>query len=266
MSEKTPDPADDRSTGSRIAVIDKAVRVMDAILTSADGLTPTEVAAATETNRSTAFRLLVSLEQAGLLTRDATEGRYKLGIKLMQYGEAVRSGMSIVDALDPTMRELRDETRQSVLLAVREGWGARCIHRLSGPEVDVLSWATGEWLPLHVGAAPQALLAALPDLELNRYLASGGEWKTRQGSRNPEEIRQGVDEIRLRGWSLNREGITQGVASLGAVVKDASGSAICAISVAGLEHHYIGEQLERTAAKVVEAARQAAERLPAPGR
>jgi DNA-binding IclR family transcriptional regulator len=258
LTEETSSP--DRSPGSRIAVIEKAVRAMDAVLAH-DGLTPTEVAAAIETNRSTAFRLLTSLEHVGLLSRDATGGRYRLGVKLLQYSEAVRAGLSIIDVADPTMRQLRDETRQSVLLSIREGWGARCIHRLSGPEVDVLSWATGEWLPMHIGAAPQALLSSLSESELERYLAYGGDWQTRHGQRSAQEIRDGVGEIRARGWALNREGLTRGVASLGAVIQDSSGVAVCAISVAGLEHHYIGDELERTAQRVIAAGAEIRHRL-----
>lgn len=251
----------DRTSGSRIAVIEKAVRVMDAVLRSPEGMTPTEVAAAVQTNRSTAFRLLTSLEHAGLMTRDADGGRYRLGPRLLQYGEVVRAGMTIIDVADPTMRWLRDETRQSVLLSVREGWGARCIHRLAGPEVDVLSWATGELLPMHVGAAPQALLSSLSDAELERYLAHGGDWHTLHGVRTASDIRDGVQQIRRQGWALNREGLTLGVASLGAVIKDRSGISVCALSVAGLEHHYLGDELKRTADRVLKAAEEIRARL-----
>jgi len=243
-----------RSSGSRIAVIDKAVRVLDALLLVPDGMTPTDAAAAIQTNRSTAFRLLTSLEQSGLLERDAMSGRYRLGLKFLQYGESVRTGTGFVDLAEPIMRDLSAATGQSVVLAVREGYGARCIHRLPGPEVDVLSWKTGEWLPLHIGAAPQALLGALPDAEIERYLADSGERRTRHGAVSDEDLRNEVLATRRRGWALNREGLTAGVSSLGTAVMNSSGTTVCAISVAGLEYHYRGDELERTAAAVMVAA------------
>lgn len=250
-----------RSAGSRIAVIEKAVKTLDALLPVTEGLTPTEVAEAIGTNRSTAFRLLTSLELTGLLSRDASTGRYHLGMKLLQYGAAVRSGMSIIKIAEPTLMNLRDEIRQSVLLAIREEWGARCLFRIPGPEVDVLSWTTGEWLPMHVGAAPQALMAALSDGEVERYLAHNKDWHTLHGDRTADDVREGIALIRQRGWALNRATITRGVASLGAVVRDRSGAAVCAISVAGLEHHYDEPQLERTAAAVLAAANEISQRL-----
>jgi DNA-binding IclR family transcriptional regulator len=250
-----------RSTGSRIAVIEKAVRTLDALLPVTDGLTPTEVAEVIGTNRSTAFRLLTSLEQGGLLDRDRSTGRYHLGIKLLQYGSAVRGGMPIIRVSESTLANLRDETRQSVLLAIRDGWGARCLSRLPGPEVDVVSWSTGEWLPMHLGAAPQALMSAMSDAEIDRYLEHNADWHTLQGDRTAEDIRAGIELIRQRGWSLNKEGITQGVASLGAVVYNRSGAPVCAISVAGLEHHYAEPRLEETAAAVLAAAKAIQDKL-----
>lgn len=254
MSSPSVLEQEERSSGSRIAVIDKAVRVLDALLRTPTGLTPTEVSAAIGSNRSTAFRLLTSLEQAGLLRRDALSGRYCLGMKLLQYGEGVRAGTGLIDVAEPTLRQLSALTRQSATLGIREGFGARCIFRIPGPEVEVFAWKVGEWLPLHAGAAPQALLSALPEAELDRFLAQPGERRTRHGNVTEKDIRDEVAKTRKRGWALNREGLTAGVSSLGAVVVNTTGTPVCAISVAGLDHHYRGDGLKQTAAAVTDAA------------
>jgi DNA-binding IclR family transcriptional regulator len=242
------------SSGSRIAVIDKAARVLDALLEVPAGLTPAEVAVAIGSNRSTAFRLLTSLEQAGLLDRDSLTARYRLGVKFLQYGEGVRAGMGLVDVADPTLRRLSDLTRLSVTLAIREGFGARCIHRIPGPDVESFAWKVGEWLPMHLGAAPKALLSGLPDAELESFLGQDGERRTRDGLLTGQDIREEVARTRRRGWSLNREGLTAGVTSLGSVIPTVAGTPVCAISVAGLNHHFRGDRLKQIAAAVTAAA------------
>ncbi|WP_170285609.1 IclR family transcriptional regulator [Microbacterium rhizomatis] len=252
----------ERSNGSRIAVIDKAVHVLDALMLAPNGLTPTDAAAAIDSNRSTAFRLLTSLEQAGLLYRDALTGRYRLGVKFLQYGEAVRAGMALVDLADPIMRHLSAVTRQTVSLAVREGFGARYVHRIPGPEIEVFGWKIGDWLPMHAGAAAEALLSALPDSEVERYLAQGGERRTRLGVVSDDEIRSHIAVARQRGWSLNRAALTEGVLSLGVPVRDSSGGLVCAISVAGLGHHYQDDTIDDTAGAVMAAAREITAVLP----
>jgi DNA-binding IclR family transcriptional regulator len=253
----------ERSNGSRIAVIDKAVRVLDALKVAPNGLTPTEIAAAIDSNRSTAFRLLTSLEQAGLLYRDALTGRYRLGVKFLQYGEAVRAGTALVDLADPVLRSLSAQTRQTASLAVREGFGARYLHRIAGPEIEVFGWKIGDWIPMYGGAAAEALLAALSDSEIERFLAQGGERRTRHGAVTDEDILASVRMTRKRGWSLNRAALTDGVQSLGVAVKDDAGALVCAISVAGLESHYRDDEIVRTANAVVDAGRQLAAVLPA---
>lgn len=244
----------ERSSGSRIAVIDKAVRALDALMGNPAGLTPTDVARAIGSNRSTAFRLLTSLEQAGLLYRDSLTGRYRLGVKFLQYGESVRAGTALIDLAEPTLRRLSAITRQSVSLAIREGYGARCIHRIPGPEVEVFAWKIGDWMPMHAGAAPQALLSGLSDVEVARFLAQDNEKSTRHGILSDADIREQIAATRRRGWSLNLAGLTAGVNSLGTAVSDAAGVPVCAISVAGLQHHYEEDTIDKTAAAVVAAA------------
>jgi DNA-binding IclR family transcriptional regulator len=245
---------EEQSAGSRIAVISKAGLVLDEMLRFADGATPSEIAHSIGTNRSTTFRLLTSLEYAGLLDRDPASGRYRLGVKLLRYADSVRENLGLVRVAEPAMQRLRDETRQSVYLSVREGWGAVCLHRLAGPEVDVLAWKAGQWLPFHLGAGPTALLAAASDPELAAYLAAGERRTSRHGDLSRSDLERIIAETRTRGWSFNSEGLTEGVASVGAVVRDRSGVPLCAISVAGLVRHYQGPSLDATATSVLRTA------------
>jgi len=243
-----------RGEGSQIAVIGKAMAVLEVLLALPSGATPSQIAERTGTNRSTAFRLLASLESAGLVDRDADGGRYRLGLGLLRFGDAVRRRLDLVELAEPALVRLRDAVRQSVYLSVRVEWEAVCLHRLAGPEVDVLAWQVGARLPLHVGAGPRALLAAMPDAELERWLRAGGERTTLRGPMSEADLRRVVEETRARGWSLNREDLTAGVASLGAVVRDGAGSPVAAVSIAGLASHYGDAQLPALADAVLAAA------------
>ncbi len=248
------------SAGSRIAVIDKAALVLDALLRHPHGATPTEVAGDLGLNRSTTFRLLTSLEHAGLLDRDPATGRYRLGLRMLVLGDAVRERLDLVRIAEPILRELRDTVRQTVFLSERDGWGAVCLQRLPGPDVDILAWRTGHRLPFHTGAGPRALLAALPEEELEAYLAGPGPWPTRQGELSATELRRLVEQTRERGWSLNREDVTDGVSSLAVAVRsNDTGAPVCALSIAGLSGAFSGERLDAMA----EAVREGASRLAA---
>jgi DNA-binding IclR family transcriptional regulator len=240
--------------GSRIAVVDKVARVFEVLAESRQGVTPSELAAVLDSNRSSAFRLLRSLENVDLLYRESGTGRYRLGMKFFQYGELVRTGSVLVDVADPTARRLSHATRQSVSLVIREGYGVRCIHRVAGPDIETSGWRVGAWLPMHLGAAPRAILSTLSEPELSTYFAEPGERVTLNGPVSEDDLREEIALIRRRGYALSNGDLTAGVCSLGVVVRDSRSSPICAISVAGLEHHYRDDALEHTATAVTIAA------------
>jgi DNA-binding IclR family transcriptional regulator len=249
------------SAGSQIAVVGKAVLVLETLLDCPDGATPTDVATRLGMSRSTAFRLLTSLEHAGLLDRDPGTGQYQLGLRFLVFGEVVRERLDLVRIAESTMRQLRDELGQTVYLSVRDSWGAICLHRLSGTDVDVLAWKTGRWLPFHSGAGPRALLAALPHQDLTTYLGLPQERPTRQGALSTQDLVRIIEETRERGWSFNPEEITEGVSSLGAVVRSSEGAPMCALSVAGLTIAYQGPRLTKVAAAVIGAAAELSRKI-----
>jgi len=270
-SQQTTDQVSDQMTdqsamngpseGSQIAVIAKAAQVLEALLQRPDGAAPTQIAADLQINRSTAFRLLTSLERSGLLDRDPETGRYRLGLKFLKFGDAVRDRIDVVSIADPVLRQLRDEVRLTVYLSIRNGWGAVCLKRLPGPEVDVLAWKPGQQLPFHRGAGPRARLASLPHPELETYLAEPMDRSTRSGTLSVEEIRDMVGRTRDRGWSLNTEDITPGVSSVGVALRDVGIPDQYAISVAGLASSFHGPGLAEAAAAVVAAADRVAARI-----
>jgi DNA-binding IclR family transcriptional regulator len=247
--------------GSQIAVIGKAAQVLEALLHRPEGAAPTQVAADLAINRSTAFRLLTSLERSRLVDRDPETGRYRLGLRFLTFGDAVRARIDVVSIADPVLRQLRDEVRLTVYLAIRNEWGAVCLKRLAGPDFDVLAWKPGQQLPFHRGAGPRALLAALPDAELEVYLAEPMDRSTRSGMLAVDQVRQMVAITRERGWSLNAEDLTPGVSSVGVALRDVNGSAQYAISVAGLAARFQGSSLVDTADAVVAAVSRVAAQI-----
>lgn len=240
--------ADERSVGTHIAVLEKAVRVLDALLDAPSGFTPSEAAEATGINRSTTFRLLASLDQAGLVARDQG-GRYRLGMKMLRYGAAVRLNLDIIRVAEPVLAALRDETGMTTLLATREASLARCLLRLPGREVDVLTWTSGEAVRLDGAAAGRALLGRLEIAVFDRHLAETLRDETAQ----QDALRIDIDSIRQRGWALDASGLPLGINSVGVALTDDDGF-LWAISVSGLDHHFATPELERTVALVTEAA------------
>ncbi|MDX2376114.1 hypothetical protein M4I32_04790 [Microbacterium sp. LRZ72] len=155
------------------------------------------------------------------------------------------------------MSELAALTGEDVYLVVADGTRAVCIERIEGKTpVRVMALDVGRSFPLHVGGGPVALLAAretelLPGVIALWNLDTSGEEMFDESS-----LRERLEDVRQRGYSRSLEDVTPGIGALGAAIFDARGTAVGALSVAGmlgslLEHEEeLAEALQVSAARI----------------
>src|SRR3954451_24070358 len=109
--------ADSPSVNSRIQSIDRAVELLEAIAGAPEPETAPALADACGLNRSTAWRILATLEHHGLVERDPDTSRYRLGGGVLRLAAAGRQE-PLVRLAHPILRRLADATGETVNLAV----------------------------------------------------------------------------------------------------------------------------------------------------
>jgi IclR family KDG regulon transcriptional repressor len=130
----------------------------------------TEIAEALALSKSSAHALLASLTQIGLLER-TPDRRFRLGHKLLGFGQTVLAGSEVFNAMRDTLSELMLRLGRSVYLAVRDGQHALYINRMLGPSsVPASLGNAGPTLPMHASAAGKILLAHAPEAQVRRIL------------------------------------------------------------------------------------------------
>jgi DNA-binding IclR family transcriptional regulator len=206
------------STLSGVGVLDKAIRVLEALEPSPAGLT--ELVGRTQLSRATAHRLATALEAHGLVRR-VEQGRFALGLRLLALGRAAETHLPLTQAARPALEWLRDETGESVQLYVRDGDRRVCVEALESPHGLRTIVPVGASLPLDVGSAGRVL--------------TGG-----------------------RDWVASVEERERGVASVSAPVRDPAGRTVAAISVSGPIERTTRAPGRRYARAVVEAAARTA--------
>lgn len=201
-----------------------------AILASFDERRPelgvTELAAELGTHRSTASRLLATLERRGLVRRVGE--RFAPGPELARLGGLAARGADLVEMAQEPLERLAAETGETVNLAVREGDGALNVHQLQTAHlVGVTDW-TGRSAPLHATANGKALLAfgagELP-AELTAH--------TQRTVISHRALVLELGRIRRRGYAIAVEELEQGLHAVAAPVFDASAQCVAAVSVSG---------------------------------
>ena len=105
---------------SSIQVIDRSVRLLEAIAGSNSPASLKILSAETELHPSTAFRILSSLIENGFAERD-NAGHYFIGRKISKLANSARRGIDLREEAQQTMQQLRDEIGETINLTVREG-------------------------------------------------------------------------------------------------------------------------------------------------
>ena len=144
---------------SRISgTVIKALDILDLFPGRDDGLSATQIAAATGINMSTVVRLCATLEGRRYLRRNG-RGMYFVGPQVEPLARALRTQFSLEDTVRPVLRALRDETGESASFYVRDGDARICLYREDSHHAIRHVVAEGARLPLKEGVVGRVLLA-----------------------------------------------------------------------------------------------------------
>ncbi|WP_309711336.1 IclR family transcriptional regulator [Pseudolysinimonas sp.] len=226
-----------------IQVIGRAAAVLRAVSTAMPrGLSTSAVATATGLARPTAHRLLASLAAEGFLDHDALSSRWVPGPELYLLGAVAAERYDITATARPVVRALAEATGESAFLSARRGDETVCLLREDGA-FPIRSHVLHEGIrfPLGVASAGLAILAFLPDVGVERYLASAdlSEFGT---THDPARVRERVAATRTAGYAVNPGLLVEGSWGMGAAVFDTSGQPAWALSLTGIEARFSADR------------------------
>ncbi len=240
--------AGDSGTGERDA-LDDAVAALGALGDLGEA-GPARVAAVAGIRRGEAARVLERLCEPGLAERIEGTGTYRLGLRLFHLGAVVGRRLEVRQAARPVLEDLHRITEETVYLCIRRGDEALCVDRIDGIWVQSLTLQRGETLPLHLGAASRVLLAHEPASFRRGYLERAKLARlTEHTPATREALERELRAVVARGYAVSDGDIRLGIASVGAAIRDHTGSVVAALSVGGPRPTILGDE-DATAALV----------------
>lgn len=153
-------PSDNAPRGA--AAVDRALSLLAAFREGDGALSLAELARRTGLYKSTALRLLHSLEQARMVRRDASG--YALGLEIARLGRLQRAGFSPEQVVLPALQALVRETGESAAYHVRRDQVRLCQFRVDSPHPVRDHIRAGDVLPLDQGSGGRVLVAFDPAL------------------------------------------------------------------------------------------------------
>lgn len=210
-----PDVRSLRSVDSPAPAVTRAVALLEELARSGRPLALAELARRLDLAKSTVLNLCVALEGSGMTRR--TDSRWALGYKVVELGQGFLAGTDLVAEFRRLTDELPTGQSETVLLAVLDGTDVLYLARHDGSQPVRLASDVGRRLPAVVTALGKAMLAGLPDAELDARLEQLGELPvlTPRSHRTVEALRADLAATRARGYAVDDEQNTEGVTCFG---------------------------------------------------
>ena len=227
-----------------------------------NGLTARELAQMLGAPRTSVADLLKVLEARGFVAPTAEGHGWRLDFRVAQLGNAYLHEFSVREVGRAAMRELSRRTSLTTQMAVLDHSDIVYIERQDasrgqsgGPHVvtDI-----GSRLPAHCTSLGKAMLAFLPDDEIDRLYAPPAQLpaRTKNTITTLPRLKSDLAAIRRRGFAVDQEETTEGIVCIGSPILGADGRPEAAISLAGLSAGMPAAAIESLGRTVARAASQ----------
>ncbi|MDH6579858.1 IclR family transcriptional regulator [Kitasatospora sp. MAP5-34] len=215
--------------------VDRALTILTSL---GEGPASLEQAAArVGVHKSTALRLLRTLQEHGLVDR-RSDHRYRLGGRLFSLAQQALEGIDVRQVAAPYLASLNERYGHTVQLAVLEEGEVLYLDRVDGRYPDRPgSWPDpvgriGRRVPAVATAVGKVLLADLPEDQLTTFL-TGQDFpaRTRHSIRSAEQFRTELTAVRRQGWAADQAEYQESVNCIAAPIVGTDGTAIAACSI-----------------------------------
>lgn len=227
--------------------VGRAIAILRAFDSHQPELGVTELSGKLGLNKTTVYRLLTSLQRGGLVDQNPETGKYRLGIGLVSLAGLVLEHIDVRQVARPYLRALAEKTEETVTLSVLANGEVVNIERVPSPRmVTNVGWVGRRMLP-HCVSSGKALLAYLPEHEVESILARGLPRFTDKTITDPARLREELKKVRLQGYAVAQEELEEGLNAVAAPIRNHEGEAIAAVSVSGPSFRLSPEKIPRLA-------------------
>jgi len=207
-----------------IQVIDRMMKLLDVLAAHPEPLGLKQVAQYTSLHPSTAHRILSAMAADRLVDR-VEPGSYRLGMRLLELGNLVKSRINVREMALPVMRELHAQIGETVNLSVRHDDEIVYVERTSsGRSAMRVVHVIGARAPLHVTAAGKLFLLEEGFARLRDYAKRTGlAAHTKNTLCALPLLERELERIQRQGWATDNEEAELGVRCVAAGIRDDAG-------------------------------------------
>ncbi len=194
---------------------------------------PTELSRSLGITNNLVFRIMRRLTQRGYAETDS-DGRYSLGPKFMTVGLALQASFELRRRARKHLEALCQASGETTQMQTLDGDMMLCFDSVAPSSCFYLTVVPGSRVHAHASAFGKAVLAFLPEEQLEALLSKGLQRLTANTVCDPKLLRKELEALRRSGLAYDMEEYVAGVICVGAPVFGADGQVKAGIGVTGL--------------------------------
>ena len=227
------------------------------IASSKNGLNNKEISEQLCVATSSCSCVLGRLEREGYLSRNATTGRYQLGLKVLAISRGVLRHMNFREVAEPVLQQLRDDTGLEGVVGVLDQNRVMVINRVPSGEFPKADVDTGTVYSAHSTAIGKVLLAHIPQEHVLDLIAEHDLVRHTQNTiASAAELLTELDRVRKSGYAVSNEEQRLGLRSVAAPIIDSQRAVLAGVAAVESTNHPVWNDMKMISERVRMAARE----------
>lgn len=204
-------------------------------------------------NKSTVHRLLCSLIYVGYVKQDTDTGKYSLSFKLLTLANKLLGQMDILDTVRSFLKELSEETGETVHFVQLDGADAVYIYKEESYQNSIrMASKVGSRIPIYCSGVGKAMAADMTEEQIRDIWQHSDIKKlTPHTIVDCDTFLRAVDEVRSRGYALDDEENELGVRCIAVGIPDYKGTPKYAFSISAPVTRMTDERIDKLAEVVL---------------
>jgi DNA-binding IclR family transcriptional regulator len=216
-----------------VRAVERALDILLCFTAEHPDLSLTQIAERVGIHKSTAHRLLATLESRRFVSRYPSNGTYHLGLRFIEMASVVLEASDLRRWARPYLERLAAESGETVDLAVLDGTSVVYLDVVQSPQPVKIAAQVGRRLPVTCTATGKAFLAHMPESEVRVLLEAGLPKYTDLTMLSPEELLEDLAQTRQRGFAISVQEFEKDINAVAAPLLDAGQSPVAAVAIVG---------------------------------
>lgn len=227
--------------------LDKALSILDIFDEDNYKLSVTELAQKYETNPSSLYPILHTLEKHDYLQRDGNK-QYSLGLAFAKKSRLVLDRLNLSVEARQELENLRDETNKTVHLGYLNEDEVVYIDKVESKSGMRMYSSPGKTAPVHATALGKVMLAQLSNQDRDKILSKADLYqKTKNTITSRAKLEKEMEKITKKGYAVDDEEFEEGIRCVASPIFRYDGKVEAAVSVTGLAAQMKKEYLDNLA-------------------